>query len=260
MKRRTVYLLTAAVCLLAVFALVLAAAMSGMIRGNLSEQETDDSDTVYAQQEEALNDSVGGDADEEDTAAEGAGQDVPENEPVNEPADEELVSVKKYIPDIIADLKYATTDNFTGAVIYDNGEALLRYGTVKKLRTAQERLKTSGYTLVLWDAYRPPEAQFKLWEICPDPTYVADPRKGFSSHSRGNTVDITAALSDGTLLEMPSSFDDFTLRADRDYSDVSQTAGENARMLEKIMSEAGFKGYSGEWWHYSDTQSYPVAE
>jgi D-alanyl-D-alanine dipeptidase len=29
-------------------------------------------------------------------------------------------------------------------------------------------------------------------------------------------------------------------------------------MLEQLMKEHGFKPYSGEWWHFSDTQSYPV--
>ena len=57
---------------------------------------------------------------------------------------------------------------------------------------------------------------------------------------------------------MPSEFDDFTKKADRDYSDVSKEAGENAKMLEKVMEEAGFKGYAGEWWHYSDEKEYPV--
>ena len=66
------------------------------------------------------------------------------------------------------------------------------------------------------------EAQFKLWEICPNPIYVANPNKGFSKHSRGNTVDITIVSLSGEKVEMPSGFDDFTKKADRDYSDVSK--------------------------------------
>ncbi len=102
------------------------------------------------------------------------------------------------------------------------------------------------------------EAQFKLWEICPNPIYVANPNKGFSKHSRGNTVDITIVSLSGEKVEMPSGFDDFTKKADRDYSDVSKEAGENAKLLEKVMEEAGFEGYAGEWWHYSDEEEYPV--
>ena len=128
----------------------------------------------------------------------------------------------------------------------------------KKLAAAQRELAEEGYSLLIWDAYRPVSAQYRLWEVCPNPVYVADPTKGFSKHSRGNTVDISLVSTNGDPVEMPSGFDDFTSRADRDYSDVSQTAGENARYLEAVMTAAGFVGYSGEWWHYSDSTAYPV--
>ena len=36
--------------------------------------------------------------------------------------------------------------------------------------------------------------------------------------------------------------------------------GENARYLEAVMTAAGFVGYSGEWWHYSDSTAYPVVQ
>lgn len=174
------------------------------------------------------------------------------------PADDELVRVKDYIPDIVTDLKYATTDNFTGVIIYDDSTAYLRYGTVKKLAAVQHELAKSGYSLLIWDAYRPVSAQYRLWEVCPNPVYVANPTNGFSKHSRGNTVDISLIRTNGDPVEMPSGFDDFTARADRDYSDVSQAAGENASYLEAVMTAAGFVGYSGEWWHYSDSTAYPI--
>lgn len=178
--------------------------------------------------------------------------------PEPEPADGELVLVRDYIPGIFIDLKYATTDNFTGRVIYDSDEAYLRYGTVKKLLAAQNELSGRGLSLKIWDAYRPVSAQFKLWEICPNPVYVSDPNNGYSKHSRANTVDITLVTDTGESISMPSGFDDFTSLADRDYSDVSAEAAENARLLENVMVENGFVPYSGEWWHYSDSVAYDV--
>ncbi len=175
-------------------------------------------------------------------------------------SDDVFVRVKEYIPDLVVDLKYATIENFTGQVIYSSGEAWLRYGTVKKLKLVQEELAQQGLGLKLWDGFRPPSAQFKLWEICPDATYVSDPNKGFSSHSRGNTVDITVVDSRGAELVMPTGFDDFTTLADRDYSDCPSDAAQNARMLEELMKKYGFKGYYGEWWHYTDTDSYEVEQ
>ena len=182
-------------------------------------------------------------------------------EPLAPPAnEEELVLISDYIPTIFVDLKYATTDNFTGKVIYDFEEPKLRYCTVKKLKEVQDALLEQGYSLLIWDAFRPVSAQFKLWEICPDATFVANPNKGHSSHSRGNTVDITIVTKDGKPVEMPTGFDDFTALADRDYSDVTGPALEHVKLLEDTMTAHGFKGYSKEWWHFSDTNKYAVIE
>lgn len=177
-----------------------------------------------------------------------------------EPANEELVSVLDWIPSVYVDLKYASEDNFTGRAIYDFTDASLRYGTVKKLAAVQEELLKLGYSLKIWDAYRPASAQFRLWEACPDPTYVADPNKGHSNHSRGNAVDVTMVMAGGAGIPMPSGFDDFSPLADRDYSDVPEEAAKNARILENTMLSHGFLGYFSEWWHYSDSKPYPVIE
>ena len=174
--------------------------------------------------------------------------------------DDALVSVWDYLPNVGVELKYATTDNFTGQVIYDSADARLRFGTLQKLQKAQDRLGAEGYRLLIWDAYRPVEAQWKLWELCPDPNFVSDPNRGSSRHSRGNTVDVTLVTLDGEAVEMPSGFDEFSPLADRDYSDVSDTARANAERLEQAMTAAGFQGYDKEWWHYSDTTDYPVVQ
>ena len=174
------------------------------------------------------------------------------------PPDDKLVRVADYIPDILIDLKYATADNFTGVVIYDFTDAYLRYGTVKKLAGVQEELRELGMGLKIWDAFRPAAAQFQLWEVCPDPAYVANPNTGYSSHSTGNTVDLTLAYSDGAEVQMPTGFDDFSLKADRDYGDCDEVSAENARLLEELMSRHGFQPYYGEWWHFSDSDPYAV--
>lgn len=177
-----------------------------------------------------------------------------------EPSDEDFVKVITYIPDMIQELRYGTENNFTGQKIYVFADIWLRYGTVKKLILVQEELRQMGLGLKIWDGFRPPSAQFRLWEICPDPVYVSNPNNGFSSHSRGNTVDLTLVYAGGTELVMPTGFDDFSKLADRDYSDCSAEAAENALLLENLMIKHGFKPYSGEWWHFSDTNTYPVDE
>lgn len=179
---------------------------------------------------------------------------------VTEPEDSDFVRVLDYIPTARQELAYATENNFTGKVIYDFRDAYLRYGTVKKLMAVSADLAEMGMYLKIWDGFRPVSAQFKLWEICPDSTYVADPNKGFSSHSRGNTVDLTIVDADGAEFPMPTGFDDFSAKADRNYSDCTEETRNNAMILELIMEKHGFQGYAKEWWHYSDTVGYPVEE
>lgn len=176
------------------------------------------------------------------------------------PEDADLVPVSAWLPEVRQELRYAGEDNFTGQRIYPFWEAYLRYGTVKKLMQVSRELEEQGLRLKLWDAYRPVSAQWKLWEAVPDPTYVADPRKGFSSHSRGNTVDITLTDAQGNDLLMPTDFDDFSPLADRNYSDCTPEQAANARLLEQTMERWGFTGYRGEWWHFTDCEEYPVEQ
>ena len=178
-----------------------------------------------------------------------------------EPEDDEYVLVKKYMPDIYVELMYATENNFTGVRIYDFTDAYLRYGTVKKLANVQKELKEQGYRLKIWDAYRPFEAQQKLWEVYPDPNYVANPANGMKKHNIGGTVDITMVTADGSVISMPTEFDDFSLKADRDYSDIEdEEAVKNVMILQNAMENNGFTGYQGEWWDYSDTVEYEAVD
>ena len=174
--------------------------------------------------------------------------------------DDEFVDVLDYIPDLVVDLQYGTVNNFTGKVIYKTNEVYLRYGTVKKLMEVQKELRSMGYLLKIWDGFRTVNAQKELWYANPDPNYVSDPSKGGSSHSKGNTVDVTVVDANGQELVMPTGFDDFTVLADRDYSDCSAAAAANATMLQELMEKHGFIPYDAEWWHFRDNTDYPVEE
>lgn len=182
-------------------------------------------------------------------------------QPMPEPQDGELVRVVDYIPSVRQELAYATKNNFTGKRIYDFTDAYLRYGTIKKLKKAAEELEQLGYGILIWDGFRPVSAQAMLWEAWPDPAYVSHPVTGTRAHCRGNAVDMTLVdLQTGEKLEMPTEFDDFSAKADRDYSDCTEEAADNARLLEDVMKKWGFKPYGAEWWHFTDTVAYPVDE
>jgi len=172
----------------------------------------------------------------------------------------DFVKVLDYIPNAVIDLKYSTPNNFTGCIIYNFTDAYLRYGTTLKLRNAEQQLEDLGYTIKIWDAFRPFEAQVALWNAYPNGNYVANPQKGYTSNNLGNTVDITIVKLNDTEVNMPTDFDDFTAKANRDYSDVSEEQANHAILLETIMINCGFKGYSNEWWHYEDVDLYEPDE
>ncbi len=174
--------------------------------------------------------------------------------------DTDLVLVKDYIPDIVVELRYATPNNFTTKTIYEFKDLYLRYGTVVKLMGVQQELRKQGLLLKIWDGFRPVSAQYDLWTAYPNPVYVANPANGFSDHSRGDTLDVTLVDAKGYELEMPSRFDDFSTKADRDYSDCTENAAKNATLLQSVMDRHGFDACQQEWWHFSDRVEYEVEE
>ncbi len=148
------------------------------------------------------------------------------------------------------DLKYATADNFTGKAVYTkNARCFLHEDAAEKLKTAIALADTQGYRFLIFDAFRPSEAQWKLWGHTPDPHFLADPAKG-SPHSRGVAVDLTLIRADGTPLDMGTEFDAFTPLSHHGNLAVHAEAQRNRLLLMGIMSIAGWDFYRNEWWHY----------
>jgi len=172
----------------------------------------------------------------------------------------EFMNVLSVDPDIIVDLRYATSNNFTHEVIYDFKTAISRTGTVKKLGEASEALKKQGYRLKIWDAFRPIEAQRHLFEVYPDPMWVATPDPNYF-HQKGVTFDLTLTDMAGNEMEMQTAFDDFSGKAKRTESRTPEQE-KNYQILNTAMTEAGFVGYINEWWDYrdADMDSYGPAQ
>jgi D-alanyl-D-alanine dipeptidase len=167
----------------------------------------------------------------------------------------ELVEVKKVIPNIVLDIRYATTNNFTGQKLYEHGRTFLRRAVAKHLSAAQREFNKMGLGLKIYDAYRPLSVQRKMWAIYPHEGYVANPAKG-SRHNRGAAVDVTLVdLRTGKELPMPSGYDEFSERAHRDYTGASAEELRNRELLERVMEKHGFKGLFTEWWHFDDVNS-----
>jgi D-alanyl-D-alanine dipeptidase len=163
-----------------------------------------------------------------------------------------FVNVKAVCPGIRVELRYATARNGVGRAVYPRGSrCLLRRGVAERLCRVQHRLEARGLALKVWDAYRPLSAQQALWEICPDPRFVAPPRRG-SMHNRGAAVDVTLADRRGHSLPMPCEFDTFTIRAKSTYSGGTAEQRRNRTLLHSAMAAEGFLPDKNEWWHFHD--------
>jgi D-alanyl-D-alanine dipeptidase len=169
--------------------------------------------------------------------------------------DTTFVNLKSFSANFDFDLKYATTDNFLKSKVYECAECYLRFKTVKKLIEANSEFQKLGYSIKIFDCYRPLDVQKKMWEIVPNADYVADPKKG-SIHNRGGAVDLTLIDKNGKELEMGTKFDFFGIEASHDYKKFSEEILNNRILLKKIMLENGFKSFDSEWWHYNLKESY----
>jgi zinc D-Ala-D-Ala dipeptidase len=171
-----------------------------------------------------------------------------------------LVDVRSLDPTILVDLRYATANNFTGAVLpgYGARKALLRREAARALARVAARLRTGGLGLRIWDAYRPVRATAAMvaWAERTGRTDLLDQEyiARRSRHNLGVAVDLTLVdLVTGTELDMGTPFDTF--------SEAAHTANAEGRVLRyrqilvRAMEEEGFRNYENEWWHFS----YPVA-
>ncbi|OQB37332.1 MAG: D-alanyl-D-alanine dipeptidase [Candidatus Hydrogenedentes bacterium ADurb.Bin179] len=172
-----------------------------------------------------------------------------------------LVEVVRYVPDIVLDIQYATTDSFTGQAVYPDARAFLIKDAVCALVKVQENLKQQGYRLKLFDAYRPLSVQKLFWKILPDPRYVANPKVG-SRHNRGYAVDVSLVSLQGAEIPMPTQYDDFSERAHSNCASLPEEAIKHREVLHQAMKKHGFESLASEWWHfdYSGWEARPVLD
>lgn len=176
-------------------------------------------------------------------------------------SDVELVNLREIDPSLVIDAVYATEDNFVGIVFYPENELFIVPEVGERLAQVNAFLKTRGYRLKVWDAYRPLQVQRKMWSILPDDRYVANPAYG-SRHNRGCAVDVTLVRTDGSEVQMPTEYDDFSERAHLDYMDLPPDVIRNRAFLIEAMAREGFQPISTEWWHFDAEgwERYPVLD
>ncbi len=176
-----------------------------------------------------------------------------------------LLDIRTIVPDAILDLRYATGNNFVGVQLYpSDARCLVHESMAAGLVSAAAQLRRQGYQLVFWDCYRPHSVQVHMFQVVPNPNWVARPGRYATSHESARSVDVTLArTSTGApcaaaqrdhghcLVEMGTGFDDFTPRAYAFATDgVSVPAQADRALLRRAMNAGGLQVYSGEWWHF----------
>ncbi|MBZ0181050.1 MAG: M15 family metallopeptidase [Melioribacteraceae bacterium] len=163
---------------------------------------------------------------------------------------------------IVMDVKYATINNFVGKVLYPTDKVYMRKIVAQKLSEANKYLRENyNLSIKIFDGYRPLSVQKLMWEILPDPRYVADPSKG-SRHNRGAAVDITLIDENGNEIEMGTPYDDFTEKAHYDYEELSDDVKANRKLLRDVMIKFGFEPLETEWWHFDfkGWENFPILD
>lgn len=162
-----------------------------------------------------------------------------------------FVDVRSTVPDAIIDLRYATSNNFVGEQLYPaNARCLVHESLAPGLAAAATALRSRGRTLVFWDCYRPHAVQVRMFEVVPNPNWVARPGSLARSHEAGRSVDVTTADPQGRLVDMGTDFDDFSPTATAYADGISARAADERTTLREAMKTGGLAVYSGEWWHF----------
>lgn len=164
--------------------------------------------------------------------------------------EKELVNLETYIPGLLVDVRYATSNNFTGEKIYTLARAYARRPVAQALRGVERELNANGYGLKIFDGYRPYSATVKFYETYHDTTFVASPYSG-SKHNRGCALDLTLIKkTSGKELKMPTAYDAFLKDASPTFPVKNKKSRNNRDLLIWVMEKHGFKVNENEWWHY----------
>jgi D-alanyl-D-alanine dipeptidase len=165
-------------------------------------------------------------------------------------SDTSIVFIGNIDSTIHTDVKYATSQNFTGRILYPTSKVFIRKCVADSLKKANEYLlKNFGYRLKIFDGYRPLSVQKLMWSVFPDDRYVANPKTG-SRHNRGAAVDLTIIDTSGIELDMGTPYDDFTEKAHSDFIQLPEKVLANRKLLSNVMQKFGFIPLSTEWWHF----------
>ena len=175
-----------------------------------------------------------------------------------------LVDVLSLDHSIKCDIRYATTNNFTGSVLYGEDMGVYCVPRLAEAVVATNRLLKDidkNLSIIIFDAARPLSVQKVMFEIVKGTSqepYIANPYKnGGGFHNYALAVDLSICDSNMNLLNMGTEYDSFQEIAHTGNEDellslgkISLEAYNNRRLLYDITSRSGLTPHPNEWWHY----------
>ncbi len=183
-------------------------------------------------------------------------------ESIKKDANKQLLEIKKEIPDIVLDIRYATDNNFMKQVMYPQAKAFARKPVIEQLKKIQTELRKKGLGLKIYDAYRPYAITVAFYKKATDKSFVANPVKG-SKHNRGCAIDLSLVdFKTKKEVPMPTPYDSFAPEAAADFQKLPLHLLKNRNFLIKIMKRYGFNVLKNEWWHYDfkDWRNYEILD
>lgn len=194
---------------------------------------------------------------------------------------------------ITQDLRYTYNENFLGRKVpgYKANRAILTKDAAKALSAAQQDFLKDGYSIVVYDAYRPQKAvnSFSMWSrdindqkakerYYPGINKADIFKLGYisekSGHTRGSTVDMSiirlgnklhpvkfskrklknndiVPFLDDGTVDMYTSFDLFGPASHHETDLIEEEYLTRRSYMYSVLSKHGFNGYPKEWWHYT---------
>ena len=162
------------------------------------------------------------------------------------------------------DIRYATSNNFTGRPVYSEAKAFLQLPAAKALVRVNNELRKLGYGLLIFDGYRPWSVTKLFWELTPKYSrkFVANPKFG-SRHNRGCAVDLSLyCIATGKEVEMPGKYDEMSICSHANYRGGTKEQRSMRNLLRSRMQAHGFIASVIEWWHfdYKDWKQYEIQD
>lgn len=179
------------------------------------------------------------------------------------------------IPELTGYQLYELDKTYNNKLGYDEFAVPILYSTAKLIAQAQYIANDNGYSLKIYDSYRPNKvtlyASNKLSNM-----YNSDESirpnidswgsnwflaSGISTHNTGSAIDVTLVdLSTGEEVTMQTPMHELSSLSCKYESPFSKNYNsamtEESILMDEIFTSVGLTGLASEWWHFQDNIRY----